>query len=268
MVVAVVAEMTTTQWAMLGIGGALVVFGVVALILGTRSRGKLRAVSGTSTMSVAQAAAAAGTLAGSQVEIKGTAEGQPPLTSPATNTPCLYFKHKVEGLNVRMERDVDGTMQQHQDWDVVYEEERSTPFVLRDSSGSIWVMPEGAEFVPERTLKNAQGALGYSIPQQTVGQKVLDTVATVLTSQYDFYSRYRTSEWVIPVGRPLYVLGSVQRDGEQARVAAGGGKFIISAKSEEELSRKYRLSSALWTVSGILSLAGGAVLAALGALKK
>jgi len=263
-----VAEMTTVQWVMLGGGGALAVFGVVAVILGARARGKLKAVTGTSTVSVAQAASAAGTVAGAQVELKGTAEGQPPLTSPATNTPCLYFKHKVEGLRVRMERDDDGTMRQHQDWDVVYEEERSTPFVLRDSSGAVWVMPDGAEFVSERSLKNAQGAMGYSIPQQSVGERVLDTVATVLTSEYDYYTRYRTSEWVIPVGRPLYVLGSVVRDGEQARVAAGGGKFIISCKSEEELSRKYRLSSWLWTVFGILSLGGGAALAAVGALKK
>ena len=76
--VALLAEMTTAQWVMLGAGGALAIFGVVALILGARIRGKLKAVAGTSTASVAQAVSAAGTVAGSQVELKGTAEGQPP----------------------------------------------------------------------------------------------------------------------------------------------------------------------------------------------
>jgi hypothetical protein len=265
-----VAEMTNQQWALIGIGGALFLFGIVAVVMGMLSRRKLTAISGTSTSTVAQAAGGAGAVPGAQVELKGVSEGRPALTSPATNTQCLYFKHKVEGLRVRMERDDKGNMHRREEWDKVFEDERSTPFILRDDSGAIVVAPDGAEFVPVISMNDQSGAFGYDVPQESVTAQVLDTVLDAVThdDDYEHYERYRTSEWIVPAGQQCYVLGSVTGQGEGAQVSKGGGRFIISCKSEEELSRKYKWHFMLWWLFGVLSLAGGAGLAIFGAVKK
>ncbi len=263
-----VAEMTSQQWALIGIGGALFVFGIIAVVMGMRARGKLSVIAGTTTSTVALAAAGAGAAAGAQVELKGVAEGQPALTSPATNTQSLYFKHKVEGLRVEMETDDRGNMHRKESWDTVFEDERSTPFVLRDSSGGIWVVPDGAEFVPVLSMNDQNGAFGYNVPQESVTGQLLDSVLDAISHDYEHYERYRTSEWIVPTGQQCYVLGSVTGQGDKAQVSKGGSRFIISCKSEEELSKKYKWHYALWLGFGILSLAGGAGLAIFGAVKK
>jgi hypothetical protein len=263
-----VAEMTSQQWALIGIGGALFVFGIIAVVMGMMARRKLTTISGTSTSTVAQAAAGAGAVPDAQVELKGVPEGQPALTSPATNTQCLYFRHKVEGLRVKMERDERGNMQRRESWEKVFEDERSTPFILRDSSGGIWVVPDGAEFVPVLSMNDQNGAFGYNVPQESVTERVLDSVLDAMDDDYEHFERYRTSEWIVPTGQQCYILGSVTGQGDKAQVSKGGGKFIVSCKSEEELSRKYRWHFMLWWLFGILSLAGGAGLAIFGAVKK
>lgn len=260
------AEMTSTQWTLIGVGGALFLFGIIALVMGLRAKGKLSVIAETSTSTVAQAAAGAGTSSGVHVELKGTGEGQPALTSPATNTQCLYFKHKVEGLRVKMERDERGNVQRRESWDTVFEDERSTPFVLRDGSGGIWVLPDGAEFVPVLSMNDQNGAFGYHVPQESVAERVLDSVLDAMDNDYEHYERYRTSEWIIPAGQQCYILGSVSGQGDKAQVSEGGGKFIISCKSEEELARKYKWHLVLWLGFGVLSLLGGAGLAIYGAV--
>lgn len=262
------AEMTNTQWAMIGAGGALFLFGLIAVFMGLRARGKLSVMRDTSTVSVAQAAATAGTVAGNQVELKGVAEAARSLTSPATNTQCLYYKHKVEGLLTRQRRDEDGTLHTEEDWETVAEDERFTEFILRDASGGIQVIPEKAEFISVNSMNDQAGAYGYSLPE--AGQGIVDTVLDVLTDddRYRHYTRYRTSEWIVPVGRECYVLGSVVGQADSPSIAGGEGKFIISCKSEEELQKKYTWHYILWLVFGILSLAGGAGLAIFGAVTK
>jgi hypothetical protein len=262
------AEMTNTQWALIGAGGALFLFGIIAIFIGLRAKGKLSVMRETGTVSVARAAAAAGTAAGNQVELKGVAEAMRSLTSPATNTQCLYYKHKVEGLLTRQRRDSDGTLHTEEDWQTVAEDERFSEFVLRDASGAIQVNPQGAEFVSLNSMNDQAGAYGYDLPE--AGQGIVDTVLDVLTDddRYRHYTRYRTSEWIVPVGRECYVLGSAVGQAGNASIAAGDGKFIVSCKSEEELQKKYTWHYVLWLAFGILSLASGAGLAIFGAMTK
>ena len=259
------AEMTNQQWALIGIGGALFLFGVIAVIMGTRAKGKLAQMRETSTASAAQLA---GAPVGTRVELKGIAEALQSLTSPATNTQCLYYKHKVEGLEEKQKRDEKGNLHTEQNWETVAEDERYASFVLRDSSGGVRVDPDGAEFISTQSMNGQAGAYGYSLPEEH--QSVADAVMDVLTDDdhYRHYTRYRTSEWIIPVGRECYVLGSVAGQRENASVGKGDGRFIISCKSEEELQKKFTWYYVLWLVFGALSMAGGVGLAIFGAVKK
>ncbi len=259
------AEMTNQQWALIGIGGALFLFGIIAVIMGMKDRGKLAQMRDTSTVSVAQLA---GAPAGAQVELKGTAEAMESLTSPATNTQCLYYKHKVEGLREKQKRDENGNLHTEESWETVAEDERHTSFVLRDSSGGVRVDPDGAEFISIPSMNDQAGAYGYSLPEE--GQSVADTVLDILTDddRYSHFTRYRTSEWIIPVGRECYVLGSVAGQGDNISIGKGDGRFMVSCKSEEELQKKFTRHYVLWLVFGILTLVGGAGLAIFGAVKK
>lgn len=258
------AEMTNQQWALIGVGGALFLFGIVAVIMGVRAKSKLSLMRDTSTASVAQLA---GAPAGTQVELKGVTEAPQPLTSPATNTQCLYYKHKVEGLREKRTRDEKGNLHTEEKWETVAEDERHTSFVLRDSSGGVRIDPDGADFVSTQSMNDQAGAYGYSLPEDR--QSVADTVLDILTDddRYTHFTRYRTSEWIVPVGRECYVLGSLSGQGENVSIGKGGGRFIVSCKSEEELQKKFTWHYVLWLVFGVLSLAGGAGLAIFGAVK-
>lgn len=114
-------------------------------------------------------------------------------------------------------------------------------------------------------MNDQVGSYGYEPPAAGGGilGSVLDTAIDVATNQGSCY--YRTSEWVIPLGQPVYVLGSAFRTPAGAEIRHGSGPFIVSYKSEEGLTRKYSWHFALWTIFGVLFGAGGIATAVYGA---
>lgn len=96
--------MDYTHWLIIGAGVAGLAFLLVAVFVFTRTQGKSKAMEGARTVSAAQAGKAAGP-AGTSVELKGTAETDAPLVAPASGTPCVYYRHKVEELYVYYDYD-------------------------------------------------------------------------------------------------------------------------------------------------------------------
>ncbi len=177
-----------------------------------------------------------------QVELRGTIECASPLLSELGETPCVHYRMSVSRKYEEQYEEYD----QQQDRSVVRTRKgsetvasntRSCPFVLRDDSGAAEVLPDGASidlekslstFEPEANLRTLGGGMGYgqfrfsgaawSSGRQTLG--------------------YELQEWVLPVGRSVYVLG--EANDEEGRLRIGKphdkeSKFIISPKSKQAL---------------------------------
>jgi hypothetical protein len=106
---------------------------------------------------------------------------------------------------------------------------------VEDPSGTVGVRGEGAEVdaleVANRFEEREDDGPGFKIGGVTVqmgeGQQTLG---------------YRHVEHVLPVDAPVYVLGTARADG---RIGApedegGDGRFLISHRSEEDLSKGTR----------------------------
>ncbi|MBN1288799.1 MAG: hypothetical protein JXA49_04085 [Actinobacteria bacterium] len=255
--------MDSTQWIVFGIGMGVLVVGIFSIVMGVLARGKLNLMKETRTVSADTACNIGDTTGTVKVEVAGIAETDAPLVSPATNTSCIYFRHQVEQLEIDYDRDYDGDMRREERWVTVVDTKQQVPFMLRDSSGTVEVLPRDAKFEAHKTMGNQYGAMGLDVDiydrrsDSVIGQ-VLDTISSLGGGATN---RFRTSEWVIPAGERLYVLGSAIRQGERCVIGKGEGPFIVSTKSEEELTRKYTWTSMGWLVFGTLAAAGGVVAA-------
>ncbi|MBN2168317.1 MAG: hypothetical protein JW738_03660 [Actinobacteria bacterium] len=255
--------MDSTQWIVFGIGMGVLVVGIFSLVMGYLARKKLSLMKETQTVTADTACNAGDTTGTVNIEVAGIAETDTPLVSPATNTPCIYFRHQVEQLEVDYDRDYDGDMRREEHWNTVVDTKQQVPFLLRDSSGTVEVQPRDAKFEAHKTMSNQYGAMGldvdiYDRRSDSVLGQVLDTISSLGGGATN---RFRTSEWVIPAGEKLYVLGSAIRQGEHCVIGKGEGPLIVSTKSEEELTKKYTWTSLGWLVFGTVASAGGIVAA-------
>jgi hypothetical protein len=250
--------MENSQWIVVGIGAAAVIIGIILAILGARSRKKLETIKATPTVSAADVARMAKAVSKARVEVNGNVEADNPLLSPRSNRPCVYYRYKLEQRIERRERDSQGNYRTEQHWDTVDDREEHIPFRIRDGSGACLVVPEGAEFVAETKMHE-----GYGRPHETdrsTGGVVGDIIGGVLDSldgDYENISGYRITESVIPVGQPVYVLGTTTQGASGAAIGRGEGPFIISHKMEEELSKKYKWNYVLqYIFAGLLATGG------------
>jgi len=77
------------------------------------------------------------------------------LTSPNTNSSCVYYRYVVE----RKERDSDGDTR----WVTVSDVEKHTPFLLEDSTGSITISPSNrVDFSVPESWSTTRGDMRYT----------------------------------------------------------------------------------------------------------
>lgn len=248
--------METAQWVLLGIGGALLIFGLVLLVFGIKGKGKLEAITGTPTVRVADANNMAQSGNTQRVEVKGVAETTEDLIAPSSKNRCVYYRHLVEELRRQSRTKSDGTTHYDESWRTVSDSKRHVVFTVSDGTGSITVFPDKAEFISAQTLDKLFGAPSA---ETTDADGVLGTIgkAVDVLNRSGLGTSYRTSEWIIPTGRELYILGNITYQGNAAAIKKGDGPLIISVKSEEELTKKYKRSYILQFVFGAISAAGG-----------
>lgn len=148
--------------------------------------------------------AAAGTAAQGRVELYGNARVAPGrrIVSHFSGAPCAWHCHRID---TRDEGSRTGL------WWLASIEASAAPFVIADESGTCLVDPAGAEFLIRPPLVT-------------------------------HYQGHRRTEWVLPEGVPVYVLGEYAtvggRDGFDARAQAG--KFLSDLKSDRaQLEARY-----------------------------
>jgi hypothetical protein len=256
---------------MLWIVGVVLVLVAVGLFLGGASqKKKLGLMQGTQTSSAAELQSLAASVAkdigagsfAEVAELKGTIRCDQPLRSELSDTPCVHYSMRVarEYEETYWDTDSKGNrVQRHRRGsEAVSQNTRSCPFEVEDATGRLTVDPTGAAITGEKVLDRFEAGEPRS-SSLSIGRFRLDLGSIVLGSGRRTVG-YKYEESVVPLGRPIYVLGEASDSTGKLTVrkpTKKGGAFIVSLKSEEELQRAARGTSTGLTIgAGVLAAAG------------
>lgn len=191
------------------------------------------------------------------VELKGSAESESPLTSYLAGARCVHYAWTVQEHWSRTvtttERDSKGntrTVTRHESgWKQVDDGGETIPFYLKDDCGVVLVQPEGAKIEP---------------------MEIFDETCTPLNPLYygkgpagavsnsDF--RRRFVEVAIPLRAELYIVGQARerQDIVAPEIAAdqNAPMFLISTRTEEQVSSGMKWGSRGWTFFGLIAAVG------------
>lgn len=194
------------------------------------------------------------------VELKGTAESASPLRSYLAEQPCVCYQWNVEEHWSRTVTetytDADGKTQtrtrQESGWTTVADGGETIPFYLQDDCGVVLIRPEGAKLEPavmfDETCDLGEGLYYGKGP-----------AAAVANSD----GRRRFTERGIPQHAMLYVMGQAR---ERQDIVAPeivydqeAPMFLISTRSEEQVSSGMKWGERGWAVLGLVFAVGGVV---------
>lgn len=217
----------------------------VLLYFRRKTLGKTELMGKVETSSASEVAGAS---PGTIVEVKGTLRCENPLKSEMVEQECAYYLSQVIREYQETDHDADGDTRTRRRSETLASNEQFAPFVVEDASGVVGVRGEGAEVdvleVMNRFEKDGEGT-GITIGGATV--RLGDRERTL---------GYRYKESVLKVDMPVYVLGTVQEDGQIGAPTSEdedseGSRFLISYRSEEQLKKKYRKDA---LVLGLIAL--------------
>jgi len=229
------------------IAGALVVVGLMLIAVGKRKGGLKSTMEQTMTASVRDL------MEGQHAEIKGAASCDQPLTPPYSDVQCVHYSYKLQ----RRERSRSSSTSTSYTWRTIDSGSAQVPFSLTDSTGTVTVDPQGASMDAPIVVKRP---VTPGDPTEGLPDGPLKTVLSGLSMLAQ--TPHRVEVRAVALNQDLYVLGDVLRGPEgELRVGKGDNKFLISTKSEEQLTRSLgRTSMLLYFVGSALVIGGIVVL--------
>ena len=199
------------------------------------------------------------------VWLRGTPKSDNPLLSEFKQVPCVCYTSTVvrEYEETVREKDSDGTVttRTQRGSETVSEQQRRIPFDLVDSSGAVRVEPDAAKVELVEVLDDfrpghpAGGMLSYGPFSLVLGGEGAGSRRTL---------GYRYREMVLPLDRPVVVVGMAcdsgklalegQRAGSVAveKPAQADQPYIITTKSYEAITQDVNQSAqiAFWSMVG------------------
>jgi hypothetical protein len=191
------------------------------------------------------------------VELKGTAESSAPLASYLAEQACVHYawtvqEHWSRTVTETYTDDKGNTQTRtrtESGWTQVADGGETIPFYLQDDCGVILIQPEGAKIEP---------------------LTIFDETCTPLNSLYygkgpafavaDSSFRRRFVEVAIPIKANLYLVGQARerQDIVAPEIAADktAPMFLISTRTEEQVSSGMKWGSRGWTFFGLLAAVG------------
>lgn len=194
------------------------------------------------------------------VEIKGTAESAHPLHSFLAGIPCVYYQYEVaehwSRTVTETYTDSKGnrrTRTRHESgWKTVDSGGQMIPFYLQDDCGVVLIRPEGATVEPKTVFSVTCGRADPLYYAKGPPWAVADSD-----------HRRRFTEQAIPLHAPIYVMGQSRerQDVVAPEIAAdkAAPMFLISTRTEKQISRGYGWAWYGWNVAGLVSSVGGAI---------
>ena len=134
------------------------------------------------------------------VEVIGKARTRTELISPIMQKTCVFYKYLIERYRKR------GNLR---DWVMIaYGDSSAVPFIVEDSTGSIMVCPEGADYIMPEDFKYETSS-SDSLPGnlKRFSSNYMQSYIGLLSKQH----KLRFSEWIIQEGDSVYALGTAQK---------------------------------------------------------
>jgi len=191
------------------------------------------------------------------VELKGTAESSSPLTSYLAEKPCVHYswavlEHWSRTVTETYTDDKGNTQTRtrtESGWTQVAAGGETIPFYLQDDCGLVLVRPAGAQIEPltifDKTCTPLNGLYYSKGPAGAVSSS---------TFQRQFVER------AIPVKANLYLVGQARerQDIVAPEIAAdkAAPMFLISTRTEEQVSSGMKWGSRGWVFVGLLLAVG------------
>ncbi len=200
------------------------------------------------------------------VELKGTAECESPLKSQLAEITCVQYDWRVEERWSRTVTETYTDSKGHRQtrtrresgWTTVASGKKLAPFYLKDDTGIIRVLPEGAKIQGNQVFNRT---VGRSDPLYYGKGPAM----SVPNSDH----RRRFMETAIPLHHSLYVIGQARerQDIVAAEIAHDkqASLFLISTRTEKQVSRGFGIKLWLFLILGFLCMMGGALVANLNA---
>jgi hypothetical protein len=176
-----------------------------------------------------------------------------PDTAPMSEVAAVWHRHQVTRRYERYVNRSNGQRRLERGEEVVSRFSSAAPFSVTDDTGSIVVTPDGASVDrPERVHSDFRRG-GSSAGLTALG-------ITINLGSVDGTIGFRTEEWAIRPGTSLYVLGEVTDHGGELRIGKPDkGRFIISTRSEAELTARARRTQRAAMVTAAVAGAAGLV---------
>ncbi|MCW0213989.1 MAG: E3 ubiquitin ligase family protein [Pseudonocardia sp.] len=258
----------------------MLVFGIILLLAGagcvfvaSRTQRKVHAMMAAETLSVPQLEelrAVSDELGGQGsfrkvCEVVGLTHPAPVgvLRSELAGVECVWHSHRVQRRYKHYDRDDDGRTRVTTRTETVAELTSPHGFALIEGGRTIGVdhggrRPDGVEMVADRfepaVAEQPQGVLAGA----------LNVLSAVSGGDRDETIGFQHTEWVLRPGTPMYVLGEVHDIHGPLIIAPPADPktpFVLSTKSEEQLTAKARTTQRIWAFVGLgLAVAGVALL--------
>jgi hypothetical protein len=255
------------------VGGiVLLVVAVAALFVARTQRARRQSYAGTERSACGDLDALARSVsaeagAGSfrqTCEIGGRARPGPSgeLKAPLSGQASVWYRATITHKSwqtVTTGTGQDRRTERREDSNVVSDETSQAPLIVDDGTGQVLVDPRGADVDhPEVSLDRFEPHAGG--PQQG-GTEIEAFGVTVRTGSDSGSLGFHRREQIIRPGRELYVLGEARDASGTLEVGKPGtGRFVISSRSEQELTASAgRWASIATAVAVVAGIAGAAL---------
>ena len=242
----------------------LLLFAIIFLVAGgvmLYFRNRTQQKAGLMTQTQTSNASEVSTLApGTLVEVAGTLRCEEPLTSEMSGKTCAYYVATVTREYLERDHDDDDSPGSDRRTEIISQNEQFVPFSVEDATGSVPVSGEGAEVDARQVVNRFERNTGNEGPSISIGGATLNLGGGERTIGYRF------TESILPVDVPIYVLGTVQENGEIGAPQPGNKehRFVVSHRSEEALGQSLGKTVRWLGVGAIGAFVGGLVLLVVG----
>ncbi len=193
-------------------------------------------------------------------ELKGTAESESPLTSYLASVRCVHYSWQIDEhwsrTVIETYTDSKGHAQTRtrteSGWTKVADGRDSQPFYLKDETGVLRIVPDGARINAVTTYNETLSRDNPFYYDKGPAKEIANTT-----------HRRRFQETALPLHAALYIMGQARerQDVVAAEVAyqKNTPMFLISTKTEKQISSGYSRWAWFWIILGLALVAAGSL---------
>jgi hypothetical protein len=262
-------------WEILGLMIIFLIVGTALIVYGFKSFHQYQFIRDTPTSKIRS-------IAMGLVEIVGIVVGARYIQTPFSKLDCVYYSYYVEEYQIESSRDADGDIDIDHTWKTISKGERRIPFYVADETGDVYIEPKGAkidaqpknEYYQDRgsgmgrrnliyVLREYDNSTSTSININTNSLRQIDPNQSIFKNTKVGDRRYYES--YIGPDEKLYIIGTATRNPEsdpEILIKKGENEpiFLISYKSEKNLSSSLKTNSVLFLLIGSILLVLGIIM--------